>query len=122
MISTWLQVQYWPNSISLFKHALDVTEGSYMVHSNLGNALARQGRLDEAIEHYSEALRISPSKAVEVHNNLGAAMIVKGRFKEAIPHLRYALQKMPGHATALKNLKQALKAIEKTDASGNQKQ
>ncbi len=116
-----MQVGYWKSCISLFEHALDVTKGSYMVHSNLGNALARRGRLDEAIEHYSEALRISPSKAVEVHNNLGAALIVKGRFKEAIPHLRYALQKMPDHASAQKNLQQAFEAIEKAGSSGDQK-
>ena len=121
MTTTWLQVQHWDNSISLFERALDITKGSYMVHSNLGNALARRGRLDEAIKHYSEALRISPAKTVDVHNNLGAALIVKGRFEEAITHLQYALQKMPGHANALKNIQQALEAIEKTGSSKNQK-
>ena len=121
MTTTWLQVQYWNNSITLFEHTLDIAKGSYMVHSNLGNALARRGSLDEAIKHYSEALRISPSKAVEVHNNLGAALIVKGRFEEAIIHLRYALQKMPGYANARKNLQQTLQAIEKASSPGDQK-
>ena len=121
MTTTLLQVQYWTNSITLFVHALDVTKGSYLAHSNLGNALARRGRLDEAITHYSEALRISPSKAAEVHNNLGAALIVKGRFEEALPHLQYALQKMPDNANARKNLQQVLEGIEKSGSSENQK-
>jgi tetratricopeptide (TPR) repeat protein len=116
MMTTWLQTHYWANSISLFEHTLAVAEGSYMAHSNLGNALARRGRLDEAILHYSEALRISPFKAVEIHNNLGAALIVKGRFKEAIPHLRYALEKMPNHASAKKNLQLALEGLEREGA------
>jgi len=29
-------------------------------HNNLANALAKQGSLKEAINHYSEALRIKP--------------------------------------------------------------
>lgn len=69
MTSTCLQVQYWTNSITLFVHALDITKGNYMVHSNLANALARRDRLDEVVKHYSEALRIAPAKALGVHNN-----------------------------------------------------
>jgi tetratricopeptide (TPR) repeat protein len=32
-------------------------------HNNLGMILARQGRLEEAITHFSEALRIYPDYA-----------------------------------------------------------
>jgi len=113
MSATWLQVQYWKNGITLFQHAVNTTRGSYAIHSNLGNALARVGRLDEALKNYAEALRIDPSKAAEVHNNIGAALIVKGRFEEAIPYLRYALQKMPDDANARKNMQEALMAIQK---------
>jgi tetratricopeptide (TPR) repeat protein len=41
-------------------------------HNNLGTLLAQQGRLDEAIEHFSEALRIKPD-FVEAHRNLTRA-------------------------------------------------
>ena len=38
------QVRYWQNSIALWRHALEVTTDNYRAHSNLGNALADQGK------------------------------------------------------------------------------
>jgi protein O-mannosyl-transferase len=117
ILTARLQVLHWANSIVLFEQVLKVSGNSYLVHNNLGNALARRGRFDEAVKHYSEALRISPSKVLVIHNNLGAALVVKGRYKEAIVHLQYVLEKMPNHANAQKNLEQALKHIKKGDSS-----
>ena len=51
------QIQYWRNSETLFRHALDVTSGNYLAHHNLGVALADEGRFPEAIEQYQAALQ-----------------------------------------------------------------
>ena len=48
---TWFQNRYWQNSIVLFKHALDVTNDNDVAHQKLGEALAAQGKTDEAIRH-----------------------------------------------------------------------
>jgi Flp pilus assembly protein TadD len=40
------------------------------VYCNLGSALERQGRLDEAVAAYREAIKLRPQLA-EVHYNLG---------------------------------------------------
>ena len=103
--ASWLQTQHWANSVTLFQHSLEITQGSYKVHANLGNALARQGRLKEALKHYSQALRILPDMAAEVHNNIGAALIYNRKFKAAKPHIQEALRLAPGHVKAHKNLK-----------------
>ncbi|RLC13087.1 MAG: hypothetical protein DRI57_16915 [Deltaproteobacteria bacterium] len=103
--ASWLQTQHWANSVTLFQHSLEITQGSYKVHANLGNALARQGRLKEALKHYSQALRILPDMAAEVHNNIGAALIHNRKFKAAKPHIQEALRLAPGHVKAHKNLK-----------------
>jgi len=42
-------------------------------HNNLGVLLERRGRLDEAIRHYSEALRLDPDYA-KARNNLERAL------------------------------------------------
>merc|ERR1711969_513138 len=43
LITTWRQVSHWKNSITIFKHAIQVTDKKYPnfsgVHNNLGTAL-----------------------------------------------------------------------------------
>ena len=63
-------------------------------HTNLGLALARQGRYDEAIEHHTEALRIEPGFA-EAHNNLANVLARQGKFEEATQHYTEALRLNP---------------------------
>jgi hypothetical protein len=57
------QIQYWRNSETLFRHALEVTDGNYLAHHNLGVALADEGRFPEAIQQYRAALLIEPNAA-----------------------------------------------------------
>ena len=104
---TWLQLRHWRNGIVLFEHALDVTANNYEAHNNLGAALAREGRLNEAIAHCSEALRIRPSYA-DAHNNLGAALARQGRLEEAIAYFYKAIQINPRLAPAHKGMGIAL--------------
>ncbi len=90
MICSRLQVQYWQNSIALFQHTLNVTNDNWLTHNNMGNALARQGRLDEAANHYSKALHIRPDDPM-AHNNLGITLAEQGRLDEAVAHYSEAL-------------------------------
>ena len=102
-ITAWAQLQYWESGTALWAHALEVTTGNYLAHNNLGNALARQGRFDEAIVQFSEALRIKPDYSF-AHNNLGNALARQGRVSEAIEHYSEALRIEPGYAEAHNNL------------------
>ena len=77
MIVTWVQVQYWENSIVLYKHTLEVTVNNYLIHNNLGIVFFRQGKYQEAANQYNEALRINPNSA-EAHYNLGNAYLMIG--------------------------------------------
>ena len=53
---TWIQVSHWKSSITVFKHAIRVTDKKYsgfsVVHNNLGMALVAEGKNEEAISHY----------------------------------------------------------------------
>jgi tetratricopeptide (TPR) repeat protein len=104
---TWKQVYHWKNSITLFEHTLKVAPQSYLPHNNLGNALDKAGRTDEAIKHYREALRIKPDYA-KAHNNLANALEKIGRTDEAIKHYSEALQIKPHFEQAHNNLGVAL--------------
>jgi tetratricopeptide (TPR) repeat protein len=66
-----------------------------------------QGRLDEAIAEYREALRIKKDYR-EAHNNLGVALNEKGRPDEAIAEFREALRLKKDSAAAHHNLGCAL--------------
>jgi Flp pilus assembly protein TadD len=52
---TYRQIGYWRDSETLWRYTLSVTERNYVAHSNLGLALAKLGRPDEAIVHFRKA-------------------------------------------------------------------
>jgi tetratricopeptide (TPR) repeat protein len=72
-------------------------------HNNLGLVLASQGKHEEAMRHYSEALRIEPQYA-DAHNNLGVALARLGNVEEAVKHFAEALRIKPQYADAHNNL------------------
>jgi tetratricopeptide (TPR) repeat protein len=88
---TWFQLTHWQNSISLFTRALEVTDDNYVAHNNVGVALKEKGRIDSAIHHYGEALRIFPFFSL-AHANLGNALRSQGKVNEAIVHYQAALK------------------------------
>jgi len=107
MVCTWLQVQQWRDGISLFQHALKVTENNYVAHTNLGVLLNNKGRQKEAIEHHYEAIRIDPYFA-DAHNNLGIALHGQGKTMEGTKHFFEAIQIKPDFADAYHNLGNAM--------------
>jgi tetratricopeptide (TPR) repeat protein len=99
----WRQAGYWRDDRTLFFHAIEVTSNNYLAEMNLGVALEREKRVDDAIPHYKEALRIRPSYA-DAHYNLGVALGKKGAIDEAAFHYRRVLQLRPRDANAHNNL------------------
>jgi hypothetical protein len=59
-ILTFRQAGLWHDSVTLFRHALAVTDNNSVAHKNLGAALAAQGKYGEALRHVTESLRIQP--------------------------------------------------------------
>ena len=117
-----VQVGYWKDTETLFRHALDVTRDNWLAHNNLGSALERAGKINEAIAHYEQALRIRPDYA-EAHNNWGNALRQSGRIPEAIEQYEQALRINPDFAKAHYNLGVALWQAGRTeDAIGHYEQ
>jgi len=103
------QIQYWRNSETLFRHALDVTSSNYLAHHNLGVALAGEGRFPEAIQQYQAALQIEPN-AANVQTDYGNALAGSGRAPEAIAHYDAALRVLPDSPITHNDLANALAA------------
>jgi len=75
-------------------------------HYNLGVVLVRLNRLDEARDHYLQAIRLRP-EYVEAHNNVGIVFGRQGQLDKAVEHFTKALRVNPDFAEARKNLQRA---------------
>jgi len=69
----------------------------------LGIALASEGKIDEAIQHFEQALDLKPDFA-KAHYNLGIALAGTGKLPEAIQHYEQALRLKADYAEAFNNL------------------
>jgi tetratricopeptide (TPR) repeat protein len=105
---TWIQVGYWRNSETLFRHALEVTSDNSVANHNLGNYLmASPERLQEAIPYLEAAVRIDPDSA-PAHTDLGSALARTGRLTEAIAQFKAAILLAPDAPIPHNNLGSAL--------------
>jgi superkiller protein 3 len=68
-------------------------------HINIGDMLSFQGKTEEAIAHYSQALQLDPDEA-SAHTGMGIALAENGQATEAIDHLSTALKITPESAEA----------------------
>jgi protein O-mannosyl-transferase len=105
--ATYLRNITWQDNTNLWSDVVSKNFYNYRAHNNLGIALGEQGRTEEAVEHYLQALRIKPDH-VEAHNNLGVALDKQGRTNEAIEHYLQALRIKPDHVETHNNLGVAL--------------
>jgi tetratricopeptide (TPR) repeat protein len=87
----WHQCGYWKNTIELSKHSLQLTKNNYKVHACLALALASQGKIQEAIYHYNEAILINPN-FVNAYYLRGNAYNNLGQYKLAIDDYNKAIQ------------------------------
>jgi tetratricopeptide (TPR) repeat protein len=105
--ATYRQTLVWADSVTLFEHALAVTDDNWLAHNNLGDALAKEGRLEAAASHFESALRLFAAYP-SAHYNLAVARTRMGQTDAAIPHYREALRLDPRNLNARNNLGMAL--------------
>ncbi len=93
----------WRDDLTLFSDTVRKSPDAATPHYNLGNAYAKQNRLDEAIIEYTTASSLKPDFA-EAHNNLGSAYLKRNRLDEAVNQFIAALKLKPDFAEAHNNL------------------
>jgi tetratricopeptide (TPR) repeat protein len=77
-----VQAGYWRDSTSLFRHAVEVTSGNYVMHENLGREFAAAGNADEAIVQFVQAVRIN-NLYLPARVNLAMLLFAQGKQVEA---------------------------------------
>jgi len=114
LITTWRQVSHWKNSITIFKHAIRVTDKKYphfaSIHYNLGIALFTKQKNEEAISHYKMAIKLKPDGA-DAYNNLGAVLFSIKKTEEALSHYKMAIKLNPDFADAHNHLETDLRSM-----------
>jgi serine/threonine protein kinase/Flp pilus assembly protein TadD len=83
--------------------AVSLRPDSPRAHVNVGVALMKQGKLDEAAAWYKKAIDVDPDYA-PAHYNLGTALADRGKLNEAIAEFRQAIVLEPKDALAHANL------------------
>ncbi len=102
-IASRLQVRHWRNSVTIFEHALKVTDDNYVAYSSLAGQLYEESKIDQAIAYHYQALQIKPSY-LPAHISLGQMLFETGRYAEAVQHYAKALQIKPDNPAAYKNM------------------
>ena len=104
---SWGQVQTWRDSETAALRSLKVNGDNPIAHNILGNVYLDRQRMELAISHYREALRLKPDYAT-AYNNLGIALMNRGEWGAAEANYRRALQYQPDLAKAYNNMGVAL--------------
>jgi tetratricopeptide (TPR) repeat protein len=92
-------LKHWRNTVGLYEYMLSLTPNSPPLHYDIANALAEQGRVDEAVSHYRRALQFKlktpesapPNFYVAAHFNLANTLKSAGKVEEAIDHYNQAI-------------------------------
>jgi len=108
-VLTWQQTAIYQNLETLWRDTLLKNPNSAMAHTNLGVWLGSQGRIEEAMAQYREALRIEPD-AWDTLSDLGVALAAQGRWDEAVENFLKVNQLNPNSPDVLYNLGFALAA------------
>jgi Tfp pilus assembly protein PilF/4-amino-4-deoxy-L-arabinose transferase-like glycosyltransferase len=106
-VATHLRNRDYHSELGMWQDVVRVRPDNHRAHDHIGRELAAQGKLDEAIKAYREALGIRPDSFM-THFNLANALMEQGHSDEAFKHFREAIRLKPGYTEAHVNLGSAL--------------
>ncbi len=104
-LRTGNQLPHWRNGITLWEHAVTVTENNYIAHNNLGSALlhGKGPEPERALLEFQESLKIRPTHPGALVN-VGRMVLDQGKPADAAKWFEMALSVSPRHAPASYNL------------------
>lgn len=92
--------------------------GTAREHWQLGTALTEQGKLDQAVLSFTQALRFDPTFA-EAHHNLGIVLGKQGKWQDSLKCHRQAVDHDPKNSQLLAGLGRALVALEQWEEASS---
>jgi len=110
------QTRHWRSSVTIWNHTLRVIPGNIVAESNLGDALYREGRYEEAIPHYQAAVLIK-NDVQEATYGLGASLMAAGRKDEALQAFQWTLVNSPEDCESVRRITEILVEQGRLEAS-----
>ncbi len=102
-VLTFRQAELYRDGVTFFSHIVAHNPTARQAHRNLGEALVKAERPQEALEAFLIAAELAPEDARD-RSNVGAGLVMLDRHDEAREHLRHALALDPRSTYALQNL------------------
>ncbi len=99
MILTWRQSQGYAGLETLWRTTVARSPGSWLAHDCLGVVDTKNGRYDEAISQFKQAIAIRPGGA-DLHYSLGMTLLKAGNKAEAMAEYEQAIKIQPRHFLA----------------------
>lgn len=105
-----------------FRKGLEKAPGNFISNFNLGDALYKQERYDEAISSYNSALGDADNdlRKAKIHHNIGNALLKSNKIQESIEAYKTALKHNPDDADTKYNLSYALSLLNNQDQNQQQ--
>lgn len=97
------ELGYWRTTETLTRRALEILPGNWVAHNILGGWLLEQGKPEEAVAAFRDALADNPSY-LDARENLALALARGGRAEEALGHLAEILSTYPAVEDAASRL------------------
>lgn len=105
-IGTFLRNPDFQSEYAIWVDTVAKRPENHRAENNLGNALLKAGREDEALKHFETALRLMPTYA-DARNNRGVVLLNKRRPAEALADFKTAIKHKKDYADAHYNLGEA---------------
>jgi tetratricopeptide (TPR) repeat protein len=94
-----VQTGYWADAKTIWQHAVDAASDNYPALGALGALLDQEGKADEALALYRQAVKANPGFAAG-HFNLGGELVRRGKLDEATVEFSEALRLKPEYSEA----------------------
>ena len=101
-VLTYQRNKIWKNEYTLWSDCVKKSPNKARANNNFGLALFAEGKIEEAIDHYNKAIRITPDY-VGVYNNRGNAYAKLGQYQLAFEDYNKAIRLKPDYAEAYYN-------------------
>lgn len=107
-----------------YRDAADLKYGDPLAQYNLGNALYKQGKWEDAATRFGQAAQQAgdPSFKADALHNLGNAQMKLHKFKEAVESYENSLRLRPGDTETKQNLQMAKKKLKEEEEKQQQEQ